>query len=86
LRIATAAYIRLNKNGLVGEVPTEMGKLSLLRELWLWENGIEGQIPSELGLMKDMGKPWKKIGFCVVRAHFVANSLLFGNDREYGNL
>jgi len=37
-------------------MPTELGKLALLRELWLWENGIEGQIPSELGLMIDMGK------------------------------
>jgi len=51
-----AAYTRLSKNGLEGSMPTELGKLTLLRELWLWENGIEGQIPSELGLMIDMGK------------------------------
>jgi len=51
-----AAYFRLNKNRLTGELPTELGKLTFLRELWLWENGIEGQIPSELGLMRDMGK------------------------------
>jgi len=51
-----AAYMHLNENGLIGKAPTELGKLTLLRELWLWENGIEGQIPSELGLMRDMGK------------------------------
>jgi len=51
-----AAYMHLNQNGLTGAVPTEPGRLKLLRELWLWENSIGGQIPSELGLLKDMGK------------------------------
>jgi hypothetical protein len=51
-----AAYMRMNQNDFVGTVPSEMGRLTLLRELWLWQNGFEGKIPTELGLMKDMGK------------------------------
>lgn len=51
-----AAYTRMNQNDFVGAVPTEMGRLTLLRELWLWDNGFQGAIPSEFGLMKDMGK------------------------------
>jgi hypothetical protein len=46
----------MNQNDFVGTVPSEMGRLTLLRELWLWENAFEGKIPTELGLMKDMGK------------------------------
>jgi Leucine-rich repeat (LRR) protein len=87
LCLFTVAYIRLNKNGLVGEVPTEMGNLSLLRELWLWENGIEGQIPSELGLMKDMGKPWKKFAlWCALTLLLTrCSSLLTENMEIYEN-
>lgn len=46
----------LSSNGIGGEIPTELGKLTLLQELWLWENGLEGPIPSELGLLRDLGK------------------------------
>jgi hypothetical protein len=45
----------MSKNDFVGTVPTEMGRLTLLRELWLDESGFKGTIPSEFGLMKDMG-------------------------------
>jgi hypothetical protein len=33
------SYLHLNKNDLFNDIPTELGKLTLLRELWLWENG-----------------------------------------------
>jgi hypothetical protein len=33
------SYLHLNKNDLFNDIPPELGKLTLLRELWLWENG-----------------------------------------------
>ena len=33
------SYLHLNKNGLSNGVPTDLGRLTLLRELWLWDNG-----------------------------------------------
>jgi hypothetical protein len=47
--------MRMNQNDFAGTVPSEMGRLTLLRELWLFQNGFNGTIPTELGLMKDMG-------------------------------
>lgn len=47
--------MRMNQNDFVGGLPSEIGRLTLLRELWLWQNAFDGPIPTELGLMKDMG-------------------------------
>ena len=41
--------IRLQERKLDGELPSELGSLSHLRELSLWVNGLTGQIPPELG-------------------------------------
>jgi hypothetical protein len=46
----------LYDNGLVGEKPTEMGQLALLKEFWISGNALEGRIPSQLGLIRDVGK------------------------------
>ena len=39
----------LPNNGLVGELPPEIGDLDRLRELWLFSNDISGEIPPEIG-------------------------------------
>jgi hypothetical protein len=46
----------LYDNGLVGEIPTEIGQLTVLKEFWISGNALEGRIPSELGLIRDVGK------------------------------
>ena len=39
----------LSENRLVGEVPSELGSLASLQELYLAQNQLSGEIPSELG-------------------------------------
>ena len=41
-------------NGLNGEVPKELGNLSNLTQLWLYNNQLRGQIPSELGNLSNL--------------------------------
>ena len=41
--------LKLEANGLTGEIPAEIGELSELKALALWENFLIGEIPPELG-------------------------------------
>ena len=41
--------LNLNRSGLMGEIPAELGNLSHLRELDLAHNQLTGEIPTELG-------------------------------------
>ncbi|MEN8218678.1 MAG: leucine-rich repeat domain-containing protein [Pseudomonadota bacterium] len=41
--------LSLSSNQLTGSIPTELGNLSNLKELWLYGNELTGSIPRELG-------------------------------------
>ncbi len=41
--------LNLGSNNLAGQIPSELGQLSNLRELYLGNNQLSGEIPSELG-------------------------------------
>ena len=43
------AVVSLTRNGLTGEVPSDLGDLDRLEELWLTANDLSGEIPPELG-------------------------------------
>jgi len=44
--------IDLSENGFTGQIPSSIGELSLLRELYLSHNVLTGNIPSEIGNLK----------------------------------
>ena len=44
----------LSENRLVGGVPPELGNLTGLQELYLWNNELSGEIPSELGNLTNL--------------------------------
>ena len=44
----------LSHKGLTGEIPAELGGLSYLRWLGLFDNEFSGQIPAELGSLKNL--------------------------------
>ncbi|MBJ55693.1 MAG: hypothetical protein CMQ46_10580, partial [Gammaproteobacteria bacterium] len=46
--------IDLGGNNLVGTLPAELGSLSSLTGLWLWDNRLEGTIPSSLGNLSNL--------------------------------
>ena len=46
--------LRLARNELTGEIPPQLGRLSQLRELWLWGNELTGDIPGELGKLSKL--------------------------------
>ena len=37
--------------GITGTIPTELGNLSLLEQLWIFGNQIRGTVPTELGAL-----------------------------------
>ena len=47
--------LELNENGLVGELPEELGGLDYLRWLWLYVNDLSGTIPAQLGRLSRLG-------------------------------
>ena len=47
--------LALYSNGLIGEIPAELGGLSNLRSLDLYSNGLIGEIPAELGSLSNLG-------------------------------
>ena len=50
--------VELKVGGLVGELPPELGGLTSLRVLWLWDNELTGRIPPELGGLTSMEDLW----------------------------
>ena len=46
-------YSRFNQNGFVGTIPSELGELVQLHELWMHLNLFTGVVPAALGNMKD---------------------------------
>jgi len=47
-------YLKLYSLGLIGEIPTEIGKLSNLHRLWLSNNQLTGEIPAEIGKLTNL--------------------------------
>jgi len=46
--------INLKRNGLIGSIPSELGKINNLKVLILSDNGLSGSIPSELGNLSNL--------------------------------
>ena len=44
----------LSSNQLHGEIPSELGKLTVLHRLWLQENQLSGQMPPEFGNLAEL--------------------------------
>ena len=49
-----ATKLRLSDKGLTGEIPSELGSLANLEELYLWGNELTGTIPAELGSLANL--------------------------------
>ena len=58
-----------------GEIPSELGNLTSLEDLWLDDNQLSGEIPSELGNLTSLG--WLSV---------YSNQLSGGIPTELGNL
>ncbi len=50
--------LHLGDNELTGTMPTELGHLANLRELWLYSNELTGAIPAELGNLANLQELW----------------------------
>ena len=50
------AQLEIGTNQLTGTMPTELGKLTLMKDLEVQNNTLTGPIPSEIGLMTSLGK------------------------------
>ena len=46
--------LQLPNKGLTGEIPTELGSLANLQELWLGGNQLTGEVPTELGSLANL--------------------------------
>ena len=46
--------IMLQKKGLKGHIPAEIGSLEMLEEIWLYTNELSGTIPSEMGNLANL--------------------------------
>ncbi len=46
--------VRLHRRGLSGRIPAEIGRLTMLEELWLYVNELTGAIPAELGNLSNL--------------------------------
>ena len=67
--------LKLEANGLTGEIPSEIGNLSELKTLALWENHLTGEIPPQLGKLSKL------------RALFLDSNQLTGEiPRQIGQL
>lgn len=54
--ITNIINFRTSLNNFVGSVPSEIGELSKLQNLWFADNQITGTIPSEIGNLVDMSE------------------------------
>ena len=45
---------KLQKRGLDGSIPAELGRLEKLKHIWLYVNQLTGPIPAELGGLADL--------------------------------
>ena len=77
----------LSDNGLNGEIPAELARLSSLRALFLGGNRLRGHIPPELGTLPDL--VWLGLGFNQLSGHippelgglpYLKWLLLYGNE------
>ena len=50
-RVTTLSFF---DEGLSGDIPSELGDLSNLEELWLWGNQLTGVIPPELSDLSNL--------------------------------
>jgi len=50
------SLVSTDDNEVTGTIPTEIGALDELKELYLGENELTGTIPSELGLLDEVKK------------------------------
>ena len=46
--------VKLQKRGLNGQIPAEIGSLAMLEELWLYTNALTGSVPSEMGNLSNL--------------------------------
>ena len=46
--------IKLQKKGLKGHIPAEIGSLEMLEEIWLYTNELTGTIPAEMGDLSNL--------------------------------
>ena len=46
--------VKLQKKGLSGQIPAEIGSLEMLEELWLYTNELSGTIPPEMGNLTNL--------------------------------
>jgi len=69
----TTTKIDLHSSGLSGTLPTELGLLRQLRDIWLWNNTLSGTIPTELGLLTQL-----------TNIHFATNRLYGSIPSELG--
>ena len=52
----SAVYLDLADTQLSGSIPTEIGLLTQLDEIWLESNDISGPIPTEIGNLSQLRK------------------------------
>ncbi|MBC6478679.1 MAG: hypothetical protein GDA56_13805 [Hormoscilla sp. GM7CHS1pb] len=50
----------MSANPLIGTIPSWLGTLTSLRNLFLWQNDLSGTIPSELGDLTRLQNLWLK--------------------------
>ena len=55
---AGVGLIDLHDNSLSGSIPTELGNLANLRDLWLPDNQLTGTMPASLGNLSNLASLW----------------------------
>ena len=51
---ARVTKVVLQRKGLSGQIPADLGRLGNLEELWLYTNALSGTIPSEMGSLANL--------------------------------